>query len=199
LYFLSFFGTVNTASINPEPHQRAAETHMDTHGNKHQLSASLEDYIEAIYHIIAAKEVARGKDISKRLQVSGASVTEALRALSKKGLINYAPYEVITMTSRGQLIAEDVIRRHNSLKKFFTEVLAVDDAIAEQGACKFEHTAPPEIIEQMVNFSKFLDVCPRGGSELLQGFADFCKKGKTRVNCDECISQCLEHLPFQND
>jgi DtxR family Mn-dependent transcriptional regulator len=51
----------------------------------------------------------------------------------------------------------------------------------------------------MVNFSKFLDVCPRGGKELIQGFADFCKKGKTRVNCDECISQCLENMPAQSD
>ena len=66
--------------------------------DNHLLSASLEDYIEAIYHIISEKEVARGKDIASRLKVSGASVTEALRALSKKGLINYAPYEVITMT-----------------------------------------------------------------------------------------------------
>ncbi len=167
--------------------------------DSHLLSASLEDYIEAIYHIISKKEVARGKDISSRLKVSGASVTEALRALSKKGLINYAPYEVITMTDKGRIIAEDVIRRHNALKKFFVEVLAVSEATAETGACKFEHTAPAEIIEQMVNFSKFLDVCPRGGKELIQGFADFCKKGKTRVNCDECISQCLENMPAQSD
>lgn len=167
--------------------------------DSHLLSASLEDYIEAIYHIVSEKEVARGKDISSRLKVSGASVTEALRALSKKGLINYAPYEVITMTDKGRLIAEDVIRRHNALKKFFVEVLAVSDATAETGACRFEHTAPAEIIEQMVNFSKFLDVCPRGGKELIKGFADFCKKGKTRVNCDECISQCLENMPAQSD
>ncbi len=164
-----------------------------------QLSASLEDYIEAIYHIIAEKQVARGKDIASRLKVSGASVTEALRSLSKKGLINYAPYEVITMTEQGRIIAEDVIRRHNALKKFFIEVLAVDDATAETGACRFEHTAPPEIIEQMVNFSKFLDLCPRGGKELIQGFSDFCKKGKTRANCDECLSQCLGNIPGQSD
>ncbi|MBW2328206.1 MAG: metal-dependent transcriptional regulator [Deltaproteobacteria bacterium] len=167
--------------------------------DSHLLSASLEDYIEAIYHIISKKEVARGKDISSRLKVSGASVTEALRALSKKGLINYAPYEVITMTDKGRIIAEDVIRRHNALKKFFVEVLAVSDATAETGACRFEHTAPAEIIEQMVNFSKFLDVCPRGGKELILGFADFCRKGKTRLNCDECVSQCLENMPASSD
>ena len=48
------------------------------------LSASLEDYIEAIYHIITEKQVAQGKDITTRLNVSCASVTEALRSLSKK-------------------------------------------------------------------------------------------------------------------
>lgn len=164
--------------------------------DSHQLSASLEDYIEAIYHIVSENEVARGKDICKRLKVSGASVTEALRALSQKGLINYAPYEAITMTSEGMVVAEDVIRRHNALKKFFVEVLAVDDATAELGACRFEHTAPADIIERMVNFSKFLDICPRGGRELIQGFADFCEKGKTRINCTECISHCMDHLPL---
>ena len=163
--------------------------------DRHQLSASLEDYIEAIYHIVSEKESARGKDISQRLKVSGASVTEALRALSQKGLINYAPYEAITMTPQGKIVAREVIRRHNALKKFFVEVLAVNEATAERGACRFEHTAPAEIIEQMMKFSKFLDVCPRGGKDLLNGFADFCAKGRTRVNCDECISQCLENIP----
>ena len=52
---------------------------------KTDLSASLEDYIEAIYHIIEEKLVARSKEIAARLGVSRASVTEALRALSKKG------------------------------------------------------------------------------------------------------------------
>jgi len=155
------------------------------------LSASLEDYIEAIYHIIAEKQVARGKDITARLNVSGASVTEALRSLSKKGLINYAPYEVITLTDTGRTTAEDVVRRHNALKKFFVEVLAIDDDTAEQGACKIEHTAPTEIIDRMVDFIRFLEVCPRGGKDLIQGFSDFCEKGQTRADCENCVSQCL--------
>jgi DtxR family Mn-dependent transcriptional regulator len=157
-----------------------------------QLSASLEDYIEAIYHIITEKQVARGKDITARLAVSGASVTEALRALSRRGLINYAPYEVITLTNQGREIAEDVIRRHNSLKQFFTNVLAIEEALAEEGACKIEHTAPPEIINRMVDFIKFLEVCPRGGKDLITGFANFCQRGQTASNCATCVSHCLD-------
>lgn len=157
-----------------------------------QLSASLEDYIEAIYHIVAEKQVARGKDISARLNVSGASVTEALRALAKRGLINYAPYEVITITPAGLEIAEDVIHRHNTLKQFFIDVLAIEETIAEQGACRIEHAAPPKIIDRMIDFIRFLEVCPRGGKELINGFASFCEQGRTRADCDVCVSHCLD-------
>jgi DtxR family Mn-dependent transcriptional regulator len=158
---------------------------------KNSLSASLEDYLEAIYHIIKDKDVARSKEIAARLQVSRASVTEALRALAKRELINYAPYEAITMTTQGKKAAESVIFRHDALKQFFIEVLAVERSVAEEGACRVEHAAPPEVISHMISFIEFLKICPRGGSELLQGFADYCKQGKTRSNCDECVASCL--------
>ncbi len=154
------------------------------------LTASLEDYIEAIYHIISINQVARSKDIATRLDVSRASVTEALRTLSKKELIHYAPYEPITLTQLGKETAEDVIFRHDALKRFFIEVLAIDTKTAEEGACRVEHAAPPEVIARMISFIDFLQACPRGGNDLLQGFADYYKHGKTRNNCDECVSSC---------
>jgi DtxR family Mn-dependent transcriptional regulator len=154
------------------------------------LSASLEDYMEAIYHIITKNQVARSKDIAARLSVSRASVTEALRTLSKKELINYAPYEPITLTQIGKETAEDVIFRHEALKRFFIEVLAIDAKTAEDGACKVEHAAPPEVIARMISFIDFLQACPRGGNDLLNGFADYCKRGKTRTDCDDCMSSC---------
>ncbi len=159
-----------------------------------QLSASLEDYMEAIYHIIEEKLVARSKEIAARLDVSRASVTEALRALSKRGLINYAPYEAITLTEKGKKVAEDVIFRHKTLKRFFVEVLALNDGIAEEGACKIEHAAPPEIITRMISFIDFMQNCPRGGEELINGFKDYCVKGMSEVNCENCISSCLDDI-----
>ncbi len=154
------------------------------------LSASLEDYIEAIYHIITKNQVARSKDIAARLNVSRASVTEALRTLSKKGLIHYAPYEPITLTRCGKETAEDVIFRHEALKRFFIEVLAIDAKTAEEGACKVEHAAPPEVIARMISFIDFLQACPRGGNDLLKGFANYCERGRTRTDCEACLSSC---------
>lgn len=165
---------------------------------KTDLSASLEDYIEAIYHIIEEKLVARSKEIAAKLSVSRASVTEALRALSKRGLINYAPYEAITLTNEGKIVAEDVIFRHEALKRFFIEVLAIDTSIAEEGACRIEHSAPPEIIARMISFTEFIKVCPRGGDDLIQGFAEYCARGKQGEKCDSCVSSCLEPSPEGN-
>ena len=138
-----------------------------------QLSASLEDYIEAIYNIVAEKQKARSKDIAASLNVSGASVTEALRSLAKKKLINYAPYEAITLTNKGRKAAKDVVHRHNALKQFFIDVLDVKHDIAEQGACRVEHTAPQEIIDQMIRFINYLETCPSDSKQLVENFKTF--------------------------
>ena len=53
-----------------------------------ELTSSLEDYLETIYLIISEKEAVRPKDIAKRLNVSNASVTGALKTLADKGMIN---------------------------------------------------------------------------------------------------------------
>lgn len=117
-----------------------------------QLSASLEDYLETIFSIYAEKGGVRAKDISQRLDVKAGSVTGALQSLAEKKLINYAPYDIITMTNLGLEKARQITRRHEVLKDFFIEVLGVDQIIADQGACKLEHDIPKVIFERLVEF-----------------------------------------------
>ncbi|ADH85064.1 metal-dependent transcriptional regulator [Desulfurivibrio alkaliphilus] len=151
-----------------------------------RLSASLEDYLETIHHIVEEKQVARAKEIATRLKVSRSSVTEAFRSLSQKGLINYAPYEVITLTPAGTKVARDVIRRHQALKDFFLRVLAVEEELAEEGACQIEHTAPRPIIERLSLLMNYLDECPQGGADWIKNFNRYCQTGKTPDKCREC-------------
>ncbi len=131
--------------------------------NNKKLSASLEDYLEAIYHIVDKKQAAKARDIAQRLNVNSSSVTGALQNLAKKGLVNYAPYDIITLTSEGKRIAQDVIHRHTSLQKFLVKILSVDETEAEEAACKMEHVVSPGIMERLVQFVKFIDRCPLGG------------------------------------
>jgi DtxR family Mn-dependent transcriptional regulator len=159
------------------------------------LSASLEDYLEAIYWISDEKQAARAKDISKRLGVNNSSVSGALRALSERGLVNYAPYDLVTLTPEGRTIAVDVVRRHEALRDFFIKVLAVDVKIADAGACKMEHEIPAEILERFILFVEFMESCPRSGVRWFREFGYACQSSpedEPGENCGRCAA--LEKL-----
>ncbi|MDI9613964.1 MAG: DtxR family transcriptional regulator [Acidobacteriota bacterium] len=158
------------------------------------LTASLEDYLEAIFHIIAEKQAVRPKDIATRLKVSSSSVTGALRSLADRELINYAPYDVISLTPAGTVAAKDVVRRHEVLSDFFVKVLAVDECDADKAACQMEHSIPKIILERFIQFAEFIEVCPRGGSKWIAGFGYHCDHDDTRENCERCISATLEDV-----
>jgi len=162
-------------------------------GGSGQLSESLEDYLEAIFWVVSAKGAARAKDIAKRLRVKASSVTGALQALGEKNYVNHAPYDVITLTSEGLEVAKKVVRRHQILKDFFTSVLGIDAKIAEEGACKLEHNIPHPIVERLIEFVEFVEICPRGGKEWIASFIDRCNSKQTQ-DCEECIRQSLENL-----
>ena len=71
----------------------------------------------------SGEKMCRAKDIADRLQVNKSSVTGALRSLSEKVLVNYAPYDIITLTAGGEKLAKDIVRRHETLKDFFVKIL----------------------------------------------------------------------------
>jgi DtxR family Mn-dependent transcriptional regulator len=162
--------------------------------NRDVLSSNMEDYLEAIFHISAEKQAARAKDIAERLKVNKSSVTGALRSLSEKGYVNYAPYDIITLTAEGQIVAKDVVRRHETLKDFFVKILLIDDAEAEAASCKVEHAISDKILDRIINFVEFMEICPRGGREWLKGFRNHCENGDTSIKCTSYISTCLADL-----
>ena len=158
-----------------------------------KLSGSLEDYLEAIYHLVAKKQVARARDIAKRLKVGQSSVTGALHTLAEKGLVNYAPYEVITLTPKGEAAAREVVRRHEVLRDFLVKVLSIDERAADEGACQMEHAIPPAIFERFLEFVEFVEVCPRAGAKWIEGFGYRCAHGDL-YTCERCIAACLDDV-----
>ena len=114
-----------------------------------QISSSLEDYIEAVYNIYLAEKKVKAVDVSRRLNVSRASVTEALQRLEQLGLINYGHYGVISITEEGVKKAKEVIKKHNTLSLFFEKVLGVEHELAEDTACKIEHVIGDEILSKL--------------------------------------------------
>jgi len=139
------------------------------------LSASLEDYLEAILNLAGESNFARSKDIAKLLSVSRSSVTGALRVLKKKGLANYKPYDYVTLTESGRAAAAEIARKHNILKSFFVNVLGVETDVAQQAACKAEHALGPGIITKLLCFIEFVTRSSENGCDLANEFQKFCK------------------------
>ncbi len=151
------------------------------------LTASQEDYLEAIHHVIDEKKVARSRDLVSRLGVNSSSVTQALRALSQKGLINYERYGVVTLTDAGEEQAHDVIRRHEALRDFFVQVLGVDLDISEDAACRMEHAMPRQILNRLVYFIEYTKRCPYGNTDWVEGFGYRCRtESVDNSRCEHC-------------
>jgi len=144
------------------------------------LSASLEDYLEAIFNLAGESNVARSKDIARLLGVSKSSVTGALRVLKEKGLANYKPYDFVTLTEAGRTAAAGIVRKHNVLKSFFINVLGVEKDIAQQAACKAEHTLGPEVIARLLSFIEFVTKNNEKGYDLADKFKKFYKNNEKR-------------------
>jgi DtxR family transcriptional regulator, Mn-dependent transcriptional regulator len=125
------------------------------------LSASQEDYLEAIFHIEDRKRAARAKDIVERMGVHNSSVTQALRALAEKGLVNYAPYDLVTLTEEGRRRAADVVNRHRAVRQFLIEVLGISPDLAEVDACRLEHAISNEVLSRLGDLVAFQLANPR--------------------------------------
>jgi DtxR family Mn-dependent transcriptional regulator len=156
------------------------------------LSESMEDYLEAIFHIEKEKRAARAKDIAQRLNVKAPSVTGALRVLAEKGLINYAPYDVITLTARGKRMAREVVLRHETLYGFFVKVLRIGPDEANDAACKMEHVISPTILDRLVEFVQHVEECP-SAIRWREKMASFCPKGKEGRDCESCQDEDREN------
>jgi DtxR family Mn-dependent transcriptional regulator len=146
--------------------------------NKEILSASLEDYLETIYKLAGENNITRSRDIAEELGVSRASVTGALRALKDKSMVNYQPYNYISLTKSGRVAAAEIANKHEIIKSFFIDILDVKSDTAQQAACKAEHALGPDIIAKLLSFIEFVGQNSKNGNDLMVKFKKFCKNRK---------------------
>ena len=114
----------------------------------------LQAHLLAIYQICSEHQVARAKEIAARLNVRPYAVTAALRTLGEMGLINYAPYDVITLTPAGEKKARLIQERQAALENFFIQVLGADQDEAKQAAASLEVHMPQSILDRMIRFPR---------------------------------------------
>lgn len=124
------------------------------------LTAGLEDYLEAIYIVQSENKKVKSIDIARMLNISRASVSEALSKLVSKGLITYKSYGVITFTQEGLNEAINIYNKHNILKSFFQTVLGINQQEAGENACKIEHIISQNVLTQIKDFTDYCNNNP---------------------------------------
>jgi len=107
------------------------------------LQESGEMYLEAIYVLSLKKGFVRSVDVSEYRNYSKPSVSRGIGLLKDGGYVLMDKDGGLTLTEAGRAAAEKIYNRHTTLTKFLS-LLGVDEAIAEDDACRIEHVISDE-------------------------------------------------------
>lgn len=104
-----------------------------------KISASREDYLNAIYVLSKESGEARLTDIANYLNVKKSSANTAVNGLKEEGLINYEKYKNINLTKNGLARARYINKRIETFRKFLVEILETDMNLADEEAERLAH------------------------------------------------------------
>ena len=113
-----------------------------------KIHKSAEDYLEMILRLIDQKGYARSVDIALGLSVSKPSVSVAMKQLREGGYIVMGEDNYITLTESGMAIAQHIYERHKVLTRLLS-LIGVDEATAENDACRVEHDISVETFDAL--------------------------------------------------
>lgn len=108
------------------------------------ITESIEEYLEAIYRLCEQGGAATTTNVAKELKVAPASVTQMLKKLAKQRYLKYTPYRGVTLTSKGEKIGKEILRKHRVMEKFLG-TLGLPKSRVHKDACELEHHIPDDL------------------------------------------------------
>ncbi|MEU6130427.1 metal-dependent transcriptional regulator [Saccharopolyspora sp. NPDC047091] len=112
-------------------------------------SASVEDYVRAIYGLTERGVAVTNATLTQRLGLSPSSVSGMITKLAQLGLVTHIRYRSVELTADGRRLAYDVLRRHRLLELFLVEVLDYTWDEVHPEADALEHAVSDELIEHI--------------------------------------------------
>jgi DtxR family transcriptional regulator, Mn-dependent transcriptional regulator len=122
-----------------------------------------ENYLKAIYKLIEKDgEVVTTNAIAEKINTKAASVTDMLKKLSVKKLINYQKYQGVTLTNKGEKTALDIIRKHRLWEMFLVEKFNFKWDEVHDVAEQLEHIQSEKLIAELDKFLNYPKTDPHG-------------------------------------
>lgn len=127
------------------------------------ISHTEENYLKAIFKLSEKENSPVSTNaLSKEMSTSAASVTDMLKRLSDKNLINYEKYKGVTLTKNGNTLATSLIRRHRLWEVFLLQQLDFSWDEVHEIAEQLEHIQSDELIERLDRFLEYPKFDPHG-------------------------------------
>lgn len=126
------------------------------------LSYTEENYLKAIFHLSENGQDASTNAISEALNTKPASVSDMLKKLSKKKVINYQKYKPIEVSDMGRQLALQIIRKHRLWEVFLVEKLQFQWDEVHEIAEQLEHIQSHILIQRLDKFLGFPAYDPHG-------------------------------------
>jgi DtxR family Mn-dependent transcriptional regulator len=118
-------------------------------GRRRPLTASVEDYLKAVYDLERDGDAAVTSDLAVRLGVAPASVTGMVRRLAEQQLLTYTPYRGVRLTATGRRAALTTLRRHRVIEAYLATVLGVPADRLHAEAERLEHATSDDLVDRM--------------------------------------------------
>jgi DtxR family transcriptional regulator, Mn-dependent transcriptional regulator len=114
-----------------------------------------EDYLEAIQHFtILNGHAPFPRDLAVVFRKSEPEIRSDLDYLRVTGDITIAEDKTINLTRMGRSVGECVIKKHETLQLFLSEILGMDSSTASTEACTLEHSVSDETVDRLGNYLK---------------------------------------------
>ena len=126
------------------------------------LSATVEEYLEAIYNMSMEDEVVIGARLAEKFGVSAPTVTEMLKRLVRDGYIEMDNKRQVTLTETGNSAAEAVLRRHRLTERFLVDMLGMQWHQVHEEACRLEHFISGAVESRVIASLNHAITCPHG-------------------------------------
>jgi len=123
---------------------------------------STEDYIKGIYKLQQRSKGVSTSELARHLKIGDGSVTAMLKRLSTKNLIHYTPYKGVSLTSAGQRLALQMVRRHRLWERFLVEYLGYRWDEIHDEAERLEHVTSEEMEHRLDRALGYPRVDPHG-------------------------------------
>ncbi len=122
---------------------------------------AFEEYCETIFELEEDGVNVIQARIVERLQVSRPAVSEMVKKLIDAKLVKVKG-NIITLTSEGLKLANQVVRRHRLAERFLTDILGLSWAEAHHEAGKWEHVVSPRVEAAFLRLLEDPTTCPHG-------------------------------------